>query len=289
MAKITMVLCNAFSPDVRVYKEAKYLADRGHSVTILALDRKEEFLDSPVVDFDGIHLVRFFCRDPRLDNKIKTSRIWGRLKILVYFLWYRNFIRQIGEYLKAHPCDYLHCHDLDGIVAGWLARPQKIPLVFDMHELYEEQNASIKKIRLVVRGFVNFMQNHCYKIIAVHPRQAMHMSRKNKKKLVMLPNYPDLNMFAEVRHVPTEKLRVNYIGTVRGQTALFRNLFEACRDLPDVEVAIHGSGGDYPALKKMEREYRNVTIAGKFDGSMDSSGSTAIRMFYIFVMISTTS
>jgi glycosyltransferase involved in cell wall biosynthesis len=266
-----MVLCNAFHPDIRVYKEAKYLAGRGHSMTILALDRKGEFLDSPIVDLDGIHIVRFFCRDPRLDNKIKTSRIWGRLKILVYFLWYRSFIRQIRGYLKEHPCDYLHCHDLDGIVAGWLARPGKTPLVFDMHELYEEQTASITKIRLVMRGFVNFMQNRCRGIIAVHPRQAMHMSRNNKKKLVMLPNYPDLNMFEGVRHVPAEKLRVNYIGAVRGQTALFLKLFEACKDLPDVEVAIHGDGGDYPALKKMEPGYRNVTIVGKFDGSKDSA------------------
>ena len=38
---ITMLLTNAFEMDVRVYKEARYLIEKGNNVTILCWDRNK--------------------------------------------------------------------------------------------------------------------------------------------------------------------------------------------------------------------------------------------------------
>lgn len=271
MPKITMILCNAFHPDVRVYKEAKYLVEHGHSVTILALDRKGEYKDNPVEDKDGIHVVRLCTRDERMSKKMQGSRFWRLFRYLVYVIWFYNFIKQVRGYLKDNPCDYLHCHDMDGITAGIFANRKRTPLIFDMHEIYEEQTQMRVKIRHFVRIALTWMQNRCCRIIAVHESQLAHMTSKNKSKVVMVPNYPDFTMYEGLDYKPAEKLRVSYIGVVRGQTGLFRLLFDACKDMDDVTIAIHGGGGGYAELKKMESDYKNVTVAGEYDGARDSA------------------
>ena len=43
MKKVKMILTNGFGPDVRVYKEAKYLVSKGFDVEILCWDRENEF------------------------------------------------------------------------------------------------------------------------------------------------------------------------------------------------------------------------------------------------------
>ena len=46
-----MILTNGFGPDVRVYKEAKYLVGRGFDVEILCWDRKMSiFTKKEIVD-----------------------------------------------------------------------------------------------------------------------------------------------------------------------------------------------------------------------------------------------
>ena len=43
--KVYMILTNGFDPDVRVYKEAKYLVEKNFEVTILCWDRRCEYID----------------------------------------------------------------------------------------------------------------------------------------------------------------------------------------------------------------------------------------------------
>ena len=60
MKKVKMILTNGFGPDVRVYKEAKYLVSEGFDVEILCWDRRSEFIDSEYETVDGIFIKRFF-------------------------------------------------------------------------------------------------------------------------------------------------------------------------------------------------------------------------------------
>ena len=38
--KVIMILTNSFDPDLRVYKEAQYIASKGYEVEILCCDRE---------------------------------------------------------------------------------------------------------------------------------------------------------------------------------------------------------------------------------------------------------
>ena len=60
--KIIMILTNGFAPDLRVYKEAKYLAQKGNEVQILCWDRENQYINKPVEQLGKIKIVRFFVQ-----------------------------------------------------------------------------------------------------------------------------------------------------------------------------------------------------------------------------------
>ena len=122
--KVKMILTNRFDPDVRVYKEAKYLAKKGFDVEILCWDRENEYKDREVEFLDGIKIKRLY----------PYAKYGTGLKQLKSFY---KFILECKKYLKCEEYDYLHCHDLDGVIAGYILKSKDSKLIFDMHEFYE--------------------------------------------------------------------------------------------------------------------------------------------------------
>ena len=247
-----MILSNRFDPDVRVYKEAKYLVNNGFDVEILCWDRENEYIDKEVEIIDGIKIKRFF----------PYSKYGTGLKQLKPFV---NFIKECKEYLRNENYQYLHCHDLDGVIAGHFARKNKSKIIFDMHEFYEV-NGRNQKFRYLVRIIVNYFQSKSDYIIYVNEAQTDVISDRNKRKLVHLPNYPEVENYNGCEKTQSDKLRVSYIGAVR-QYAELKNLMDACRNIDNVNVSIHGSGVVYKNLNDIKKEYNNVFVTGKYDFS----------------------
>lgn len=256
--KVIMLLTNAFTPDVRVYKEAVYLISRGFLVTILCWD-KDLSKNYPMEEsIDGIELVRF---------KVPSVAGSGNKQIPAFM----KYIRMCKQYLKTHRCDYLHCNDLDGVIAGYIARLEKTPLVFDMHEFYSSgkeiknlllRNATIFFLKKSVAGLY---ENAAY---LEAPYRSVH------KKLFPLRNYPDKGMIQPRPKAESSKFRVAYNGVVRSQIPEFTALFEAAKQLPNVRVDINGGGIALPKLKELEEEYKDsadVHVNGPYDGTSESS------------------
>ena len=273
MKKVKMILTNGFGPDVRVYKEAKYLVSKGFDVEILCWDRENEFAGAESDNVDGIRIKRFF-------PAAKYGTGYRQLK--PYF----QFIRECKDYLSDLDYDYLHCHDLDGIIAGWFISKKGAALVFDMHEFYEVNGPRRQRLRYLVRAVVKFFQNRSDYIIYVNEAQAKPVSRRNSKKLVFLPNYPEQKMYAGCQKIPSEKLRIAYIGAVR-QFDELKNLFDACKDMSDVSISVHGAGVAYAALKEVSRQYPNVAVTGRYHYS--ESGRLYADTDLLYVMYPSTS
>ena len=176
--QITMLLTNAFDPDVRVYKEAVYLVSRGWSVTILCWDRDPGKGLPAREEKDGIEVVRF---------PIPSVAGSGKKQLPAFF----RYIRTCRAYLKAHPCDYLHCNDLDGALTGYLARRRGTPMVFDMHEFYERGSGLRRKVWryltlfLLRRSAAGLYENAAY---LEAPYRAV------RDRLYPLKNYPDAGL-----------------------------------------------------------------------------------------------
>lgn len=255
MENIKMILTNRFDPDVRVYKEAKYLVSKGYDVEILCWDRENEYKNRELEELQGIKIKRFFpCA------KYGT----GYKQIISYI----RFIKECKRYLKNKQYNYLHCHDLDGVIAGYICRSKYCSLVFDMHEFYEGQCISKIK-RHLIRYLVNYMQDRSDAIIYLNELQKDAIKIKNTEKLVYLPNYPEYENYSNCEKNQCSKLRISYIGVVRQYVEL-KNLFDACNSIDNISISVHGSGVAYEGLNSIKNNYKNVKVSGAYH-FLDSS------------------
>jgi len=250
--KICMILTNQFAPDVRVFKEAEYLTQNGYSIEILAWDRQRQNRKA-IEEVSGIKIVRFYFYSVPGTGLLQ---LWPYIKFLLACI----------NYTKKNRYEYIHCHDLDGGIIGLLLKKRSSKLVFDMHEYYE--GGRYKKINSIIHFFVSFIQKCSYKTIYVNKQQLFRTSKKNRGKLVFLPNYPEREWFTTIK-IPSEILRINYIGTVRDYKAIM-TLIEAVIGDDRVMVTIYGDGAALPLLKEKYSNIQNVHFYGTFNGQRES-------------------
>ena len=256
---IIMLLDNAFDPDVRVYKEAKYLINNNFNVKILCLDKKNKYKDRENENIDGIIIKRFFCRTEKTTKLMGKYKIIGKFKKIVYFWWLLKFIRQIKKYLKNEEFSILHCHDLIMAFCGVLFFKNK-KIVFDMHEYYA--NKKNKLLNWIIRKILKYTQKRATWIIHVNNFQVKDV--KQREKLVFIPNYPQKEKFKNFNRVNSEKFRISYTGYVRHYIPLL-NLIKAANELENIEVSINGSGDAYEKLKEEEGKLKNFVLTGSYN------------------------
>ncbi|PYG87171.1 glycosyltransferase involved in cell wall biosynthesis [Ruminiclostridium sufflavum DSM 19573] len=249
MEKAIMIVTNRYDPDVRVHKEAKYLRSKGFDVEVLCWDREGEYINKSNEKIDGIVIRRFF----------PYAKYGTGIKQLIAYI---KFIIEIKKYLSKVEYSYLHCHDLDGIIAGFFLNKEKAKLIFDMHEFYEVLWKN-QKLRYIIRSIVSFFQNKSDAIIYVNEEQMKVTKQKYRLKSFYLPNYPDEEYFKDIKKSYSDSLRIAYIGAVR-QSFELKNLMDACKDLKNVEVIIHGMGVAYKYLRSIEANYNNVKVTGTY-------------------------
>lgn len=257
---VVMLLDNCFDPDVRVYKEAKYLVDSGINVEIICLDKKNKYKDKPIENFEGINIKRIFCRTEKTTKIIENNKIISKCKHIIYLWWLLKFIYKAKKYLKKRDFEILHCHDLVMAFIGCAFFNNK-KIVFDMHEYYS--NRENKVLNYFISKIVKYVQNRATWIIHVNNFQLNDMENKNKEKLVFIPNYPEASQFKDYNHIYSDYIRINYTGYVRHYIPLL-NLMKAVNDIEGIKVYINGSGECYDSLKKIEATMKNTTLTGEY-------------------------
>lgn len=250
MKKVVMILTNRYDPDVRVYKEAKYLVKQGFNVEILCWDRENHYPKEEFVEIQGIKIKRFY----------PFSKYGSGLKQFFPFI---KFIVEVKRYLKNEKIDFIHSHDLDGAIVGYLLQKKDTIKVFDMHEYYEIQGSK-RRIKSLIRFIVNHLQSKFSYTIYVNEEQLKNVKERNKEKLVYLPNYPEVEEYEKFERKESDNLRISYIGAVRQYSEL-KNLMDAVKDLSQVTIHIHGEGVAYKRLKELSANYKNVEVTGVFN------------------------
>ena len=248
--KVFMIVTNRYDPDVRVHKEAMYLVSKGYEVEVLCWDRENEYLQKEFETIDQVKIKRFF----------PYAKYGSGLKQVKSFI---KFMIETKKYLSK--CDYafLHCHDLDGVIVGLYSNKKKAKSIFDMHEMYEILGKN-KKVKYIVRTIVRLFQSKCDYTVYVNEIQKKSMKNNTKRKCIYLPNYPSIQKYMAVDKYNNNKLRISYIGAVREFHTL-KILMDACRELENVQVNIHGAGVAYEALSRISKEYNNVNVTGRYN------------------------
>ena len=239
---IYMILTNGFDPDVRVYKEAKYLVEKGFNVTILCWDRKGDYVEKQNDSIDGVKLKRFHI--PSIPGS-------GMKQLIPFF----KYIKAVKKFLKIQKFEYLYCHDFDGMLTGYIATLFKnIKYVFDMHEIYS------KKYKFLVKYFIKKSN----RIIYVNDEQLYFLNLEKNDKYIYLPNYPEEVNYLPIEKEKQEKTRINYIGFLRDYDSL-KTLMNIGENNFNIEIGLYGIGTYHTKLYE-ENHYENVKLYGKFDG-----------------------
>lgn len=248
---IIMILTNAFSLDVRVYKEAKYLLSQGHSVEILCWDKTPEKGLPAIDEYDNIQIRRIGI--PSLEGS-------GYRQLGAYAF----FVKHCRHYLRNTNYDVLHCHDMDGAIVGSLMGSK---FIFDMHEFYDKGGRA--------RGFLS---HHIVRRLAKRAVANIYVSKSNvlvygkgiEGKFYQLKNYSDRSMFQRIDKTQSSCLRIAYIGRVRNQIKEFTALFDAVKGVDNVRVDIYGDGPDLEQIQSMAVKQKNVIVHGAYNGVNDS-------------------
>ncbi|WP_206460026.1 glycosyltransferase [Anaerovorax sp. IOR16] len=247
MKHVVMILTNGYHPDVRVKKEAEYLESLGYRITILCWDRDNRFKDRATEDQGKIQIVRFFPYAQYGSGACKQ------------FKSYLQFLKECREYLIEINFDFLHCHDLDGAIIGYLCGKRDIPVIFDMHEYYVNAHNFLKK--WMQAALVQYCQRRASWIIYLNQRQKRDIIKKNRNKLVFLPNYS--KKIRNQNKVFCETIRIAYIGEVRCKTEM-ENLISAAAKVGGIQVNIHGGGVCYQELAEKYEAWPDVYFTGRF-------------------------
>jgi len=253
--KILMLLSNPFTHDPRVHNEAKSLVVAGHSVTVLAWDRKKENL--PEEQNEGIKIVRVF--NTRFMNLIPYD-------IFRLQFWWREGYRKALELHEREYFDTLHCHDLDTLPIGVaLKKKLGLPLVYDAHEIWGYMVAKDlpkwwanyylwkeKKIAPLADQIITVGEPH---------RQYFQNMGCNEVTIIRNCKRVDKKEYAP----PDNKIfTLIYIGGLP-ETRFLQEAAEICQELKGVHFRIAGFGILEDVLKQMAKNapFGNIEFLGK--------------------------
>ena len=262
-----MLLDNAFEPDIRVYKEAKYLVDNHINVEIVCLDKKNKYKDKEFEDYNGIKIKRMFCRTEHTTKLIEKYVLMRKLKQIIYFWWLLKFIFKVKKYLKNKEFEILHCHDLLMAFIGCIFFRDK-EIIFDMHEYYG--NSKSKLNNFIIKKMVSYTQNRASWIIYVNEFQKKDCKNKNLEKFVEIPNYPERKNFQNINKNLSDQLRISYIGKVRDFSSLSK-LIDCNIDDNLTKIAIYGDGSEFDKLLEFaKKKGKERIMKGHYNGVEDT-------------------
>jgi len=95
----------------------------------------------------------------------------------------------------------------------------------------------------------------------------------SENKIFIFENLPSKNVFQNFGITPEKiinknKLTIGYIGAVLYYPSV-KTLFEACKDINDVEILIAGRGPDSEKVKDEAKNYSNIRIYGEYNYERD--------------------
>tara|TARA_B100001750_G_scaffold242126_1_gene254985 strand:+ start:9156 stop:10271 length:1116 start_codon:yes stop_codon:yes gene_type:complete len=280
MARVAAVVSNGCNPDPRVLREARWLADIGHEVTIHAFDRLENL---PAETFiDGVKIVRHSV------GYTEYGGTWSTVRGLAKFR--KSVIEAIDD------IDLIHCHDADTLdvglkVANRIAKKGKttIPILFDMHDLHHTwvlmPNPKSLFRRLFAGIYRRKMLRQASKVSAITTSSEGFQSWLAEYDLesVVVQNRPKKR-----DHLPVaKKFTVGYLGRVR-EVESFRLLLDAVRIIPDDErpaLLIAGDGNAAVKVANMVRKaesegWLNAEVIGAFISEQLSEMMSEISVMF---------
>lgn len=258
-----MILTNGFDPDIRVLKESLYLS-RYFKVEVLAWNRKNyNFTNNETIN-ENLSVIRF---------KHTSQPGTGIRQIKQYI----KYVFSIKSHLKKNTYEYIHCHDFDGLLAGYLStllmiKKQPSKIIYDAHEFELGRNTSRMRNPFALR-IIKFIEGQLIKkvtsfiFVSQGQKDLMNKTYKLKQSAEIIRNIPpmwDLNEEKVQKNrkyilKQFEPLKITHIIMYHGIVNVGRgieNLLKVLFHLDNVGLVILGKGPKeyYQTLYKIAKE-----------------------------------
>jgi glycosyltransferase involved in cell wall biosynthesis len=186
--------------DRRVLQEARSLAQAGHRVAVLSgfeCAQEQHYEDGAV----SVHRYAFDWDDERLKRLAHLLPRNPRTRAFIYRA-FRYVVRSMGLFTSfdafvlakasGFRADVVHVHDLPFLLHGHaLARKWNVPLVFDAHEIYYEQEVLASHNRRRLRRLEQRLIGDVALFITVNDGLADHYQQLYGKRPLVLMNCAD--------------------------------------------------------------------------------------------------
>ena len=264
---ILMIVLSTVAPDVRVEKEARFLASKGHKVTVIATNPKESLPAEE--ERDGYNIKRVPIRKKLF---FKYFEYWKGVRILV------------GE----DKFDIIHFHDLNVLPLAAKLRKNSKVLIYDSHENFPEQMSetfgfpALWVYTWMERKYIKFVDG----VLTPGETYSDNLLRKYKIKSDWVSNYPS-KLDVEQAHkldfsdeYSSEKFRVVHFGVMYsnlgyGKTVEAAEIIRQEIKSSDIEFLVMGSGAAYEPMKDLIAE-KNLSDYFKLTGWMNYHDALSI-------------
>ena len=244
-----MIVLSTVAPDVRVEKEARYLADKGHNVTVIGTNPRGELPNEET-------------RDGYLIKRVPSSK----KLFFKYFEFWKNVRKLVGK----EKFDIIHLHDLNVLpLVSRLRKNTKIS-IYDSHENFPEQMSetfgfpALWGYSLVERYYLKRVDG----VITAGITYSENLKRKYKVDSISIANYPskvDIEL-AHKKEIPSKyqdkkAFRVVHFGVMYSNLGYDKTV-EAAKILSqklkpsNIEFLVIGSGAALEPMKKLIDEYK---------------------------------
>jgi len=243
----------------RHYELARYLAQRGHRVTVIA---------SPVsyitgaattheeTGMEGVTVLRASVYSAH--HRSFLHRMLAFFTFMLSSFWTGLGVREVDLVWGTSPPIF------QGLTAWALARLKRVPFLFEVRDLWPQFAIAVGVLKnpLLIRlseMLERFLYRSADQVIVNSPAYASHVEGRGGRRVSLVPNGADPAMFdpqadgREFRaaHGLDGKFVVMYAGA-HGMSNDLEVVLEAARrlrDLPMVQIALVGDGKEKPALQ----------------------------------------
>src|SRR5574341_1555171 len=253
----------------RHHEMARYLAGRGHRITVIA---------SPVSYLTGLSARQ---RIPWVERQESEPGVTV-LRAYTYPALHRSFVHRVFSFFSCMASSFLiglGVKDVDlvwgtsppifqGATAWALARLKRVPFLFEVRDLWPAFAVSVGVLRnraLIAASewLERFLYRHADQVVVNSPGFIAHVQSRGARKVALVPNGSDTAMFSSQADGTSFRrahgLEGKFIALYAGAHGMSNDLgvvLEAAAllaDQPEVALVLLGDGKEKPALESRAR------------------------------------
>ena len=253
----------------RHYELARYLAEKGHRITVIASpvsyltgkSSPQHIFSKTKIEEDGITIFRTYTY-PALHRSF-FHRIFSFLSFMLSSFFTAMQIDHIDLVWGTSPPIF------QGLTAWMVARLKRRKFIFEVRDLWPDFAIAVGVLRqpLLIRAshwLEKFLYRRADRVLVNSPGFINHVRELGARKIDLVPNGADPRMFDPTQDGfsfrKEHQLETKFIVLYAGAHGLSNNLgtiLEAARlllDRPDIALVLLGDGKDKPALVQRAQE-----------------------------------